>query len=227
MPNLTDNLSWIINQTKDYNLKNWIDVLTLPILTWTAFEAFRSRQINNQIERINTLPFLVVNFERESTDKFKAVLTNLNNSPAYDFKVDEWSQYLVDLKIVWKLSIKPKESNYLEGNGKKDLYVSGFENGKVLNGGQELVVLDYLHSGFSLTITYKNCLGKGYFTRIKYIVDPVLQKPVLHIKQPPKEINLGFYFLIFFERIHSFLLIIFIHLIWKIKGIITLFNKKQ
>jgi hypothetical protein len=167
-----------------------LSLFTLLALFWTAIETARSRRSNNDVIKLNSLPILILKIKRKGDYCF--FLKNLNNSPAYDIKIDTWDCYIMDVQRLWTVKLKPENLNIVEGKKKIELKALTYEDNTLLlpDRGGELVLASYLRSGIGLYIRFKNCTNQEYISKLLTSYDTETDKIITNILNPPKKFNL-------------------------------------
>jgi len=165
-----------------------IDVLTLLVIFWTAYETFRARLANNKAIELSSLPVLIVDFKKNSKGNYVPVLKNFRDVPAYDVKVESWTMNFTDMQIAWSMEIREKDINLVEGNAEQELSIVLKENEKIIEReGDTIIMHSFFNSGLTLSIEYKNFIGEKYYTLFKVTEDKDTDERIIKmLKHPTK-----------------------------------------
>lgn len=209
LPVLIETASWL----KDRGI---LDLLTLLIIFWTAFETARTRKANNKSIEIATLPLPIVYFKRDHNGKYIPVLKNYKDTPAYDVKVESWELLFKDIQVSWSVEIRDKSINMIGGNTEQELTMVTRENGKVIDGSSnEILMSSFFHRGLPLLIEYKNFIGETYYSVFMVVTDDITNNKVIKMLKHPRKKNLYYYFYRAINLLKRYCTVKYLHFIWK------------
>lgn len=209
-------LNSLVDMASSLKRQGTLDLLTLLIIFWTAFETARTRKANNKSIEIATLPLPLVYFKREQNGKYIPLLKNYKDTPAYDVKVESWEILFKDMQVSWSVEIRDKNINLIGGNTEQELAMITKENGKVIDGSSnDIIMSSFFHRGLPLLIEYKNFVGETYYSVFMVVTDEITGNRVVKMLKHPRRKNLYYYLYRITSLLKKYYTLKYVHFIWK------------
>lgn len=186
-------LNDLINFSKELIavLNQNLEIITLIVLAYTAWQAFRSSYATAKANELKLLPLLTIHLGmNQYVDDF--LIKNFGEGPALDIHIEPWILVLRDLQRMWELKMRlDSDVNILESKATKRVDYKFYSNGveQTITAAQFMLVhLSPRHTGklprVTLTIRFKNALGERYFTDIE------TGRGGVNVKVPARKIRL-------------------------------------
>lgn len=194
-----------------------INFITIILLTLTAIAGFLSSWANAKANEIKLLPLPVIYFLGRIFKDRKILIKNIGYGVAYDIKVEDFVEILIDIQKIWLLKTNLVGVNYLENGAERSLENKLFENGKEISDKDFILFhLDpdekHERKDVVLLITFKNAIGVKYYCRFS------TGRKGLKIITPARRYTILTFIWIVFISLQSFLIqSIYKYIIWKLR----------
>lgn len=162
MPNqineLVNGVTWVVTQQWFSPL---VSAATIPILAWTAWEAFQTNRATSNANNLKLLPLLGIYFYRQTGrhDSFK--IKNLGEGVAYDIQIDPWTLIMQDTQELIDFKMSMPGTNILVKDEEKEVDTEVYINGTRSNmsGGMIVAYLRGLNTS-GIQIQFKDATGR-------------------------------------------------------------------